>query len=223
MKEQSNLISIVVADDHPAVLHGVAEILRSTSDMTVCAACNNGAEALEAIQKWTPTVAVLDVNMPGLNGIEVLASIPSNPTKVVFLTATATDTQILGAIAGGAKGIVLKDAALTELISCLRAVAEGGDWFPRELVDAAFERETGRRSMGLRLANSITNREREIIVMVAEGLSNKEVANRLSISEGTVKIHLHNAYQKIGVTNRTALAALAITHRDLLTSKTSDQ
>lgn len=100
----------------------------------------------------------------------------------------------------------------------IRAVAEGGDWFPRELVETAFERETGRRSMGLRLTNSLTNREREIIVMVAEGLSNKEVAKRLSISEATVKIHLHNVYQKVGVANRTALAALAITYQDVLTS-----
>ena len=99
----------------------------------------------------------------------------------------------------------------------IRAVAEGGDWFPRELVETAFERETGRRSW-FRLTNSLTNREREIIVMVAEGLSNKEVAKRLSISEATVKIHLHNVYQKVGVANRTALAALAITYQDVLTS-----
>ena len=115
---------------------------------------------------------------------------------------------------------MLKEATSGELIDCIRAVAAGRDWFPAEVVEAAFERETGRRSLSKRLTN-LTSREREVIVMVAGGLSNKEIARRLSVSEATVKIHLHNVYRKIGVANRTALAALVITHRDELASNRS--
>jgi DNA-binding NarL/FixJ family response regulator len=212
--DRSPSISIVVADDHPVVLHGVADVLRANSDMNVVAVCGDGATALEAIRKWSPNVAVLDILMPGVSGLDVLASIAADglATKVVLLTATASEGQLLRAIAGGVQGIVLKEAALTELVRCIRVIAEGRQWLPSALVDAALENETRRRST----SRLLTIREREISLLVAEGLSNKEVGRRLELSEGTVKIHLHNIYQKLHVSNRTTLAALAITHRDEL-------
>jgi DNA-binding NarL/FixJ family response regulator len=218
MKDQSGAITIVVADDHPIVLHGLADVLRSNPDMNVVAACGDGATALEAIRKCSPNVAVIDVSMPGLSGLDVLASITADglATKVVILTATATDGQLLRAIAGGARGVILKEEALTELVQCVRAVAEGRPWLPSALVNAALERETGRRLASEHLTRSLTTRERQIILLIAEGLSNKAVGRRLDLSEGTVKIHLHNIYQKLHVSNRTTLAALAITHRDEL-------
>ena len=220
MKPQRRSISIVVADDHPVVLRGLADVLRSNSDMKVVAICSDGATALEAIRKRSPNVAVLDVLMPGLNGLDVLARIKADglATKVVILTATASDAQLLRAIAGGVQGIVLKEEALTELVQCVRTVAEDRPWFPSDLVNAALERETGRRAASQRLTQLLTTREREVILLVAEGLSNKAVGRRLELSEGTVKIHLHNIYQKLHVNNRTTLAALAITHRDELGS-----
>jgi DNA-binding NarL/FixJ family response regulator len=186
--------------------------------MNVVAACDDGASALEAIRKCSPNVAVIDVTMPGLSGLDVLASITADAlaTKVVILTATATDGQLLRAIAGGARGVILKEEALTELVQCVRAVAEGRPWLPSALVNAALERETGRRLASEHLTRSLTTRERQIILLIAEGLSNKAVGRRLDLSEGTVKIHLHNIYQKLHVSNRTTLAALAITHRDEL-------
>jgi two-component system nitrate/nitrite response regulator NarL len=215
---QSSPISIVVADDHPVVLHGLADVLRSNADMKVVAVCSDGTTALEAIRKSSPNVAVLDVLMPGLSGIDVLESIAADglPTKVVILTATASDGQLLRAIAGGAQGLVLKEEALTDLVQCVRAVAGGRPWLPSALVNAALERETGRRSATERLTHLLTTRERQIILLVAEGLSNKAVGRRLDLSEGTVKIHLHNVYQKLQVNNRTSLAALAIAYRDAL-------
>jgi len=218
VKDQHRSISIVVADDHPLVLHGVADVLRSNSDMNVVAVCSDGAAALEAIRKWSPNVAVLDIFMPGLTGLDVLASIAADSlaTKVVLLAATASDEQILRAIAGGVQGIVLKEEALTELVRCIRAVAEGRQWLPLALVNAALERETKRRSTSQSLTQLLTSRERQVVLLVAEGLSNKEIGRRLELSEGTVKIHLHNIYQKLHVNNRTTLAALAITHRDEL-------
>jgi two-component system nitrate/nitrite response regulator NarL len=218
MTTQNSPISILVADDHPVVLHGLADVLRSNADMNVVALCSDGATALEAIRRWSPNVAVLDVLMPGLSGIDILASITADglATKVVILTATASDGQLLRAIAGGAQGIVLKEEALTDLVQCIRAVAGGRPWLPSALVNAALERETGRRSATQRLTQLLTTRERQIILLVAEGLSNKAVGRRLELSEGTVKIHLHNVYQKLHVNNRTTLAALAITYRDEL-------
>src|SRR5438874_1753623 len=127
MKTESHPISIVVADDHPVVLHGLADILRSNPDMDVVATCGDGATALAAIRNCSPHVAVIDVLMPGLSGLDVLESITTDrlATKVVILTATATDGQLLRAIAGGARGVVLKEEALTELVECVRTVAEG--------------------------------------------------------------------------------------------------
>ena len=148
----------------------------------------------------------------------MLASIAADglATKVVLLTATASDRQLLRAIADGVHGIVLKEEALTELVRCIRAVAEGRKWLPMALVNAALERETKRRSTSQRLTQLLTIRERQVVLLIADGLSNKEIGRRLELSEGTVKIHLHNIYQKLQVNNRTALAALAIAHRDEL-------
>jgi DNA-binding NarL/FixJ family response regulator len=208
-------ISIIVADDHPAVLHGVVDFLTSNSDMTVVAACSDGVAALKAIRQLTPMVAVLDVSLPGLSGLDLLAAISGErrTTKAVLLTATANEGQLLTAINLGAKGIVLKEAALPQLVQCVRRVAAGGQWLPSDLINAALERKAGCQSAD-RGAESLTNRERQIVLMVAGGLSNKDVGRRLDLSEGTVKLHLHSVYGKLRINNRTALAAMAITHRD---------
>jgi two-component system nitrate/nitrite response regulator NarL len=223
MKNPSMPISIVVADDHPVVLHGIAGILQSNPDLEVVAACSDGAAAVEAIRKLGPRVAVLDIAMPGMSGLDVLSAIAADGhrTKVVFLTAAATDDQILAAIARGASGILLKDAAPNDLVNCVMEVAAGRPWLPPDVIDAALERETGRRLMGTRITESLTVREREVMLLVSEGLSNKHVGRRLKLTEGTVKMHLHNIYQKFGVANRTALTVLAISHRDQLVA--SDQ
>ena len=221
MKDPARPMSIVVVDDHPVVLHGVAGILQANAEMEVVAICSDGAAAVEAIRKFAPRVAVLDVTMPGLNGLDVLAALAAEGlrTKIVLLTATATDGQILTAIARGVTGILLKDAALDDLVDCVREVAAGRNWLPSDVIEAALERETGSRLMGMRVTETLTVREREVMLLVSEGVSNKEVGRRLNLSEGTVKIHLHNIYQKLGVANRTALTALAIAHRDQLRSK----
>jgi DNA-binding NarL/FixJ family response regulator len=218
MKDQDCPISIVVADDHPIVLHGVADLLRSNSDMNVVTVCEDGATALEAIRKWSPAVAVLDIVMPGLTGLDVLASIAADglATKVVLLAATTNDEQLVRAFNDGVQGIVLKEEALTELVGCIRVIAGGRQWLPFALINAALERETRRRSTSQQLTRLLTLRERQVVLLIAEGLPNKEVGRRLDLSEGTVKIHLHNIYQKLQVNNRTSLAALAIAHRDAL-------
>jgi DNA-binding NarL/FixJ family response regulator len=221
MTDRKKNISVALADDHPAILLGVAELLRSHPDINVVAACSNGTAVMQAIRQLAPTVAVLDFFMPGLNGLDVLANMSAerSVTKSVFFTATATDKQLLTAVSRGAKGIVLKEMALDELVRCIRVVAGGREWLPPSLIDPASEREAARQSVSTHLAQSITCRERQIVLLVAEGLSNKEMCRRLGLSEGTVKIHLHNIYEKIGVNNRTALAAMAVAgHEELILS-----
>ncbi|MGZ4891421.1 MAG: response regulator [Halobacteriota archaeon] len=224
MTDRHNIISVVLADDHPAVLLGVAELLRANPDIKVAATCNNGTAVMQAIRQLTPAVAVLDFFMPGLNGLEVLANMSAerSVTRAVFLTATATDKQVLTAVSRGAKGIVLKEMALDELVQCIRVVAGGREWLPPGLIDAAFEREAARQTVSTHLAQSLTCRERQIVLLVAEGLSNKEMCRRLGLSEGTVKIHLHNIYGKVGVNNRTALAAMAVAGREELILSTGN-
>ena len=210
--------SIVVADDHPVVLHGVTGILKLHPDLEVVAACSDGAAAAQAIRNFAPDLAVLDLGMPGLNGLDVLSGIAANgyATKVVFLTASVTDDQIASAIAGGAKGIVLKDAAPDSLLHCIREVLAGQQWFPADLVAAALEREAGHQLERARFIHQLTAREQQVVLLVSDAISNKEIARRLDLTEGTVKVHLHNIYEKLGVSNRTALTVLAIAHRDQL-------
>jgi two-component system nitrate/nitrite response regulator NarL len=156
--------------------------------------------------------------MPGLTGLEVLkaARAESLPTRVVFLTAVVKDEDIATAVAFGVSGLVLKDAVAAELRKCLAVVASGGHWLPMDLVEGAATREAARRTESERVVEALTARERELTLLVTQGLSNKEIAYRLGVAEATVKIHLHNIYHKLGVTNRTSLAALALAHLDRL-------
>jgi DNA-binding NarL/FixJ family response regulator len=205
-------ISIVVASQ-PAFLHDITAILKSDSDMTVVASCSDGTAALQAISLLTPTVAVLDCLMPGLTGLDVLARISAErrATKVVLLTASYR--ELIAAFARGAEGVLLKEATPPEFVHCIRHVAAGGHWLPSDLIDATLERDS-RRSASQRMSESLTKREQQIVKMVSDGHSNKAVGRRLDLSEGTVKVHLHNIYRKLSVNNRTALAAMAVASRE---------
>jgi len=214
MKQQVQKVSVVLADDHPLVLGGLKSLLGADRGFAIETSASNGLEAVEALRRLEPDLAVLDIQMPGLTGIEVLQAVEDEGlhTRIVFLTATASDEQIHKAVTHGAWGIMLKDAAAESLIECLRKVSQGERWLPPELVSPALHRESERRSDIDRLENLLTAREHEITLLVAQGLSNKQIARQTNISEGTVKIHLHNAYQKLRVSNRTTLAGLAQRH-----------
>jgi two-component system, NarL family, nitrate/nitrite response regulator NarL len=214
-------VSVVIADDHPVVLQGITEILRAQPDISVVAACNGGRDATAAIQQFTPDVAVLDIIMPDLSGLDVLSSIVGAgiKTRVVLLTAVATDDRILAAMTSGAKGLLFKDAAPDNLVDCIRDVAKGKRCFPNDLIDAALERKIGRQADAECSIGALTPREAQIALLVSEGLSNKLMAWQLNMAEGTVKVYLHNIYEKLGIPNRTALCAWAIPHRDWLTAE----
>jgi two-component system nitrate/nitrite response regulator NarL len=208
-------MSLVIADDHPIVLEGIVGVLSAEDDFRVVAKCRTGAGAFRAITDLKPEVAVLDIAMPEMTGLEILIKLRAEgaKTKIILLTANATDRQLLSGIEHGARALLLKDAPLTDLAETIRRVAAGARCFPSDLVDAALARHIGGENAGERLAG-LSAREREVMRLVAEGLVNKEVGQRLNLSEGTVKIHLHNIYQKTGIGNRTALAALALADRD---------
>src|SRR5262249_8294800 len=159
-------------------------------DLDVVALCGDGISAAQAIRQHGPELAVLDIGMPGMNGIDVLSSVIADglATKVVLLTAAATDGQILSAISRGAQGIMLKDMAADSLVHCVREVAAGKEWFPTELFEAGIEREMGHQLQKERL-RALTVRERQVVLSLCEGHSNKQIARELNVTEGTVRIH----------------------------------
>jgi two-component system nitrate/nitrite response regulator NarL len=209
-------LSLIIADDHPVVLQGLIALLREHRGFKVVASCPDGAECIKAIREFLPDLALLDINMPNLNGLQVLKAATAErlSTRIVFLAATPNDREIVAAVAGGAFGIMLKESAPDTLINCLRAVAAGHRWLPAELVDGARERVRMVRAQFANVDAALTQREREVMLLVADGLSNKAVGRRLNVSEGTVKLHLHSIYQKVAVNNRTALAKFAGQYRD---------
>ena len=218
MSGPTRSVSIVVADDHPVVLGGLITLLNQDKTFKLAATCVNGEQAVDAIRAFRPDLALLDVSMPGLNGLQVLKTLNAEnlPTRVCFLAASLTDREIVDATAHGVFGIILKESAPDKLITCLHAIAAGQKWLPADLVEGANERLREQHAEIAKVSNVLSPREIEIMLKVAEGLSNKEVGRQLNISEGTVKMHLHSIYQKIHVTNRTSLANFAIAYRDRL-------
>jgi DNA-binding NarL/FixJ family response regulator len=204
-------IRLVLADDHPIVLDGLEQLFAVEADVEVLARCRTGPETVEALRAHRPDVLVLDLRMPGLDGLGVLQQSVDDgcQTRTVLLTAAVTDEQLVEAIRLGARGVVLKESAPELLVQAVREVHAGGEWLEQGLVGRAIRRLLARES-GLREAiRTLTPRELEIVRLVAEGLRNRAVAERLFISEGTVKIHLHRIYEKLGIDGRFELALYA--------------
>jgi DNA-binding NarL/FixJ family response regulator len=209
MQPRGQAVRVVLADDHPIVLTGLRAVLQVEPGVEIVAAAPEGATALELIRAHEPDIAVLDIDMPQLTGLDVLEALEADglSTRVVFLTGSASDEQIATAVEQGAWGILLKENALSVLTECLEAVSSGQRWLPEALIAPAVRRATERRERDGQLERVLTAREHEIAGLVAQGLSNKHICRRLSISEGTVKVHLHNMYEKLQISNRTVLAA----------------
>jgi len=202
-------ISLILVDDHPLILDGLRSLFRQEADFDVVAECSNGAQALEAARRRQPDVLVLDLRMKEVDGLEVLRSIAEEalPTRVVVLTAALDEEQVIEAIRLGAKGIVLKEMAPRLLVQCIREVHAGGEWLDIAPVGRALGQLLSREASEQAL--NLTDREREVIRFVSKGLQNKDIASKLGISEGTVKIHVHHIYAKLGLSNRVELAVYA--------------
>jgi DNA-binding NarL/FixJ family response regulator len=200
-------ISLVLADDHPLILNGLTNLLLLEDDLKVLASCTNGVDAIRAVRIHQPDVVVLDICMPGMSGLEVCRKIREDklPTRLVILTAALKDEDMADAVHLGVHGIVLKEMAPQLLIQCIRKVYAGEQWLERratrQILEKMLRRETGTREV----IDVLTPREIELIRLVAAGLRNKEIADKLFISEGTVKVHLHNIYKKLNVDSRMAI------------------
>lgn len=208
-------IRLVLADDHPIVLDGLENLFRLEPDFRVVARCVNGEECLAAVRRYEPDVLVLDIRMPRLDGLAVLRELrrEKHPVKVVLLATALEEEEVLEALRLGVRGMLLKELAPQMVVQCVRKVHAGGQWVEKQAfgraLDTLLRREAGEREA----ASVLTPREIEMVSMVARGLRNKEMSQRLSISEGTVKIHLHNIYRKLKVENRVELILYAQSKR----------
>lgn len=204
-------IRLVIADDHPFVLRGLESVLGAEPNIEIVWRCGDGVAALEALEQHRPDVLILDIRMPELDGLGVLRAIAAKgiATRVVLLTAAIDEDEVLSAIRLGVAGVVLKEMAPQLLVQCVRTVYAGGQWLERRSITLALERVLQREAVQHRLAEVLTPREVDIVRLVAQGRRNKAIARELSISEGTVKIHVHNIYEKLGLDSRIALSDFA--------------
>jgi len=202
---------VMVADDHPIVLDGLAQLLAGNPEFEVVGLCKDGDEALSLIRKERPEIAVLDVRMPRADGIAILRAVVTEhiPTRVVLLTAQITDDEVVEAVHLGVAGMVLKETASRQLLQVLSKVAAGETSLDQKVVRRAVDKLLRARAGVTQAVRVLTNRELEIVRLVATGLRNKQIADQLSITEGTVKIHLHTIFEKLGVSSRVELSNYA--------------
>jgi DNA-binding NarL/FixJ family response regulator len=204
-------ITLVIADDHPVVLEGIARLLEQEEDLNVVARCNDGSAALQAVREHRPDILVLDLNMPRVGGMEVLRQADKEGLglRVVLLTAGIEEEELLEAVRLGVRGIMLKDMAPESLSRCIRTVHGGGQWLERQLTGWTMDRLLAREAARQQAAKVLTRRESELVRLVSQGLRNKEIGAQLGITEGTVKIHLHRIFDKLGVGRRVELTNYA--------------
>lgn len=204
-------IRLVLADDHPLILSGLNNLFMIERDLEVLASCTSGGEALAAIRQYRPDVALLDIRMPGMSGLDVARAIRQEglSTRMVLLTATLDDAGMIAALQLGVEGIVLKEMAPQLLLQCIRKVHAGEQWVERNASRQALEKMLKKESGEREVASLLTHREIDLVRMVAAGLRNREIGEKLFISEGTVKVHLHNIYEKLKVDGRMALSRYA--------------
>ena len=197
---------VLLADDHPMIRTALEAMLRDT-DYEIVGTAASGAEALQEIARLRPDILLLDLQMPGGTGMDVLRAIRSGnqPLRVILLTAAIDDSALLEAKALGVQGIVLKNADPAYLLDCLDRVRHGRNWIDPDLADRVKILAKAKRAG----AKPLPPRERQLIGFVRKGLRNREIAEQLGVTEGTVKAYLHAVFDKLGVSSRTELAIRA--------------
>jgi two-component system, NarL family, nitrate/nitrite response regulator NarL len=216
MTKSKQAIRILVADDHAIFRDGLRKLLEGADDVQIVGEASNGVECTKMLAKLKPDILLLDLRMPEKDGLGVLEEVNFDtlPTRVIVLTAAEDDRDVVRAMRLGARGVVLKQSASDLLLKSIRKVHEGEIWLDNrmtaEVIDA-FKKssEAGQR----REKPLLSDREKEIVQLVAQGFRNREIGEKLFISEQTVKNHLHNIFDKLGVSDRLELALYAIHHR----------
>lgn len=203
-------IRVLVVDDHPIFRDGLCKLLQAEDDITVVGQGRSGAECLGLVEKLKPDIVLLDLKMPDQDGLAVLGALgqAAGSVRAIVLTASEDERDYVEAVRRGARGVVLKQAATARLLEGIRKVHRGEMWIDQR-VAADMLRASSRPAPG----ELLTGREQEIVTLVAQGFRNKEMAEKLSISEQTVKNHLHAIYDKLGVSDRLELALYALHHR----------
>lgn len=202
------MITVLLADDHPFMRAGVESVLRG-SRYSLVATVADGDAALVAVARHDPALCIFDVRMPVRDGVAALEALRARGDNrpVVLLTADLDDRALFAAVRAGVNGIVLKNGAEDALIECLDTVMAGGRAIDPSLLQRALDLTMNGGTHDPLAA--LAPRERQIAELIAQGMRNREIAERLVLSEGTVKVYLHGIYQKVGVDNRTSLALLA--------------
>jgi two-component system, NarL family, nitrate/nitrite response regulator NarL len=226
----SSKIRIVVADDHPIFRDGLCKLLALEEDFEVVAQAQDGRQVLDVLQQYAPDILLLDLKMPGLDGLATLQRLQAvkNRTRVIVLTASDDKNEFVQAMKLGTSGIVLKQTATEMLIKSIRKVHAGEIWLDSHTTAAVIRQFVAaddtpppvnpQSSNRERERSPLSQREREIVALVAQGFKNKEMAEKMFISEQTVKNHLHNIFDKLGVSDRLELALYAI-HNNLHTGR----
>jgi len=206
--------SVLVADDHGIVREGLRRLLDAEEDLTVCGEARDGREVLEQVERCRPDCVVLDITMPRLGGLETLERIRGKHprTKVVLLSMHADSPFIQSAVNLGADGYVLKNGRAGEVVSAVHAVLAGGNYFSPPVAREIVEQLREPRSAGSEPYTLLSSREREVLLLIAEGLSAKEVARELDISTKTVEAHRTSLMRKVGVRKATELVRYAVKH-----------
>ncbi len=220
-KAEKTKIRILVADDHPVVREGIRKLIDLEDDMEVVGEASDGREVLESIKNDKPDVVLLDLKMPGMDGLSVLQTMQhlKSQCRAIVLTASEDKNEWVQAMKLGCCGIVIKQTAPELILKSIRKVSEGEIWLDsnttaavmRQFASPADQAAAGRGGRG---RSPLSNREREIVALVAQGYRNREMAEKMFISEQTVKNHLHNIFDKLGVSDRLELALYAI-HKGL--------
>ena len=217
-------IRIALADDHPIFRDGLCRLLAMEEDFVVVAQANDGLEVLEVLRQYEPDILLLDLNMPGLSGLATLQRVQAANTKirVILLTASDNQNEFVDALKLGSCGIVPKQTATELLVDSIRRVHAGELWMDSRTTAVVFQRFVSPGDLPSQESPAahrdkdrslLSPREREIVNLTAQGFKNSDMAAKLSLSEQTIKNHLHNIFEKLGVSDRLELALHAVEYR----------
>jgi DNA-binding NarL/FixJ family response regulator len=205
------LIRILMADDHAIVRQGIRTMLEPKVDIDLVYSAINGIEAIENFEKFKPDVVLMDLEMPRLSGLEAIKRIISldSNAKILVLTISSEEDKVIAAIKNGAIGYILKDSSPKELVDAIRMVSKGELWIYSGLAPKIIQRLIS-PTIGMKSEFLLTDREIEVLKLIAKGLTNKEIAVLLKVQKGTIRFHVNNIFSKLNITNRTQAALYAL-------------